>query len=107
MIWLETSGYRARAIDGRPEDRQPYRALGVVSVYGQVAVMSGLLGRVRPAEVRAFYIDLRLKGCRWLLAERAGGRRLPYGVLLEGGPFSGWWQVDLAQFDERINKDFA
>ena len=106
MIWLEISECRARAIDGVPEDRPPYRALGIVNLYGQVAVMSGLLGRVRPEEVRAFYRELLLKGCRWLLAERVGGRKLPYGVLVEEGPFAGWWQVDLSRFDDEINDLF-
>ena len=106
MIWLECSGFRARAIDGDPSDMPPYRALGIVSVYGDIAILSGLVGRVRLNEIRQFYVELRISGCRWLLAQRTGNHRIPFGERIETGPMAGWWQVDLAQFDDDVMERF-
>ena len=106
MIWLEPTGARLRLIDGDPNDRPPYRALGILTFHRDIAVMDGLHGKIRPKEVTMFYRKLRSEhGIRWLLAERTGNHRMPFADRIETGPFEGWWVVDLTQFDKEESRD--
>jgi len=102
MIWLDPTGSRVRVIDGDPKDRPPYRVLGLLTYHHDVAVIDGLLGRIKPCEVLKFYKMLRdVQGMRWLIAERQAIHKLPMGERIKGPhPFAGWYAVDLTKLDD-------
>jgi len=99
---------RIRVIDGDPKSRPPYRAFGTIACHGDIAIVDGLVGKIRPSEITLFYRKVRNLGYRWLVAERVGKHRLPYSRLIDrDGAFGGWYEVDLTQFDEMKDEPIA
>lgn len=95
---LEASGYRLRAYDTPPAtgERPPYRGVATITLHGDTAVIALALGRVHRRDVDELYAELRARGVRWLLAERAPGRVMPRAEQIgPDQPFAGWWRSDL------------
>jgi len=97
-FWLEPTGLTLRVADGNKSEYPPYRAIGFLLVVDDVVILSGLHGKVRFGEVRKFYAKLAEMGHTWLIARRTGKHRLPFGEVIEDGPFGGWFKVDLRRF---------
>jgi len=95
-LWVsETSGV-LRVIDGEPEELPEYRVLGALAFHGDVVLIEGLHGKAKLCEVKQFYLMMRERGYRWLLARRVGNHRLPWARKIEReGAFQGWNEVDL------------
>ncbi len=103
MIWLEPSAYLLRVVDRPPGELPPYRVLGtIMAPSDDIAILVGLHGRVRPAEIRQFLVEMRLLGFEWLLARRVNGHGLPYAEPMAGDIWDGWLGIDLGRFDEVV-----
>lgn len=108
MIWIEPSSFTLRVVDRDPGEKPPYRVLGnIMAPSESVAILVGLHGKIRPGEILEFYRELRLSGFDFLIAQRVGNHRLPYGKTITApGAWQGWFEVDLSKFDASINQDF-
>lgn len=90
--------------DGRcASHHDKYSAVGSAHYHDDNAVTYAFHGNLSVQAIFDIYRQIRDKGKRWLLAQRADGHTIPLGQLMPSGrPFEGWWYVDLS--DPRINE---
>ncbi|MBX3629295.1 MAG: hypothetical protein KF908_05150 [Nitrosomonas sp.] len=97
MIWLEETQYCLRIVDADPATKPPYRAVGSIYVHSNVAIIVGFHGSFMRADVRELFEKLHERNIKHLLSDRADNHRVPFGQKINapGGPFDGWWHIDL------------
>jgi hypothetical protein len=89
---------------GTAKNHDRYDGVGSAHYHDENAVTYAFHGGLGIHDILSIYRQIRDKGKRWLLAQRADGHTIPLGQLMpEGRPFEGWWYVDLT--DPRINED--
>ena len=69
------------------------------------AMIVGLNGKLTRQDMRDLISMLYKYGYLYLLAQRAPGRRMPFGIQLpDSGPLPNWWQLDLAEAISRAGR---
>lgn len=102
MIWLDVSQYCLRIVDSDPATKPPYRAVGSVYIHGDVAIISGFIGKLLKADGREIFQELHARNIKHLIVQRAGSHRMPLArqINTPDQPFDGWWHVRL---DDVVN----
>lgn len=104
-VELESVEDIARVFHGEKtsQNHDRYDAVGSAHYHDENAVTYAFHGGMNISDILSIYKQIRDKGKKWLLAQRADGHTIPLGQLMPSGrPFEGWWYVDLN--DPRINE---
>lgn len=104
MIWLEEAQYCLRIVDADPETKPPYRAVGSISIHGDVAILSGFLGTMKRSDMREFVDKMRRRGINHLITWRSDDHVMPLfeKIQTDSGPFNGWWHLKI---DDEMGED--
>lgn len=109
---MSTARYAPRTAEMRlfesdnPDAMAPFDAFAsIIWIRPNVVGIYGMRGKVTRQTVWELLRSLYAKGARVIYAERAPGKRLPFGEQVEGGDFDGMFRIDINKFVKRVDGD--
>jgi len=106
VTWEPVVGL-VRLVDHVPSDSHPsYIGVGTVTrLSSRVAKLSGFAGEIKRRHMWLICQLLIRQGYEFAYIDRAAGHVMPWGEVIDGGDWSGFWRVDLAEMRGRRKGD--